>query len=163
MKKYILILSILTLGLASCLKDDTQTIPPPTVDPVKQAQIDDNAIKAYLASHPSIHATKDENGFYYEIQTEGTGSLITTSSIVTVSYVGTNIKDQSFDSSTNFTTGLSDQVNIIKGWKLGLQKAKKGSKILLILPSALAYGPNGNGPITPNEVILFTITVKDVK
>jgi len=164
MRKYILILSILTLGLASCLKENPQPVIPPPVDPAVQAKIDDDVIKAYLVAHPDIVATKDaSSGLYYQIQTEGTGDLITSSNTVTVSYVGTTTKDQTFDSSSNFTTTLTPQTNIIEGWKIGLLKAKKGSKILLILPSALAYGQRGNGPIGSYQVILFTITVKDVR
>ncbi|GGH22249.1 FKBP-type peptidyl-prolyl cis-trans isomerase [Mucilaginibacter phyllosphaerae] len=160
MKKYLLILSVLALGFASCSKDNTT---PAAVDPAVQAKIDDDAIQAYLVAHPEITATKDASGLYYQIQTEGTGNLITSDNMVTVDYVGTTLKGTQFDASTSYTTGLSDRYNIITGWKVGLLKAKKGSKILLILPSALAYGQFGNGPIAPNTVIMFTITVKDVK
>ncbi|WP_256474530.1 hypothetical protein [Mucilaginibacter aurantiaciroseus] len=32
----------------------------------------------------------------------------------------------------------------------------------MILPSAFAYGQYANGPIPPNSVLIFTITVKAV-
>jgi FKBP-type peptidyl-prolyl cis-trans isomerase len=162
MKKYILILSVLALGFASCSKNESD--PTPVVDPTVQAKIDDEAIQAYLTAHPTVNATKDPtSGLYYQIITEGTGDYLTENSIITVDYVGTTLKDIQFGAENNITTGIGTKNNIITGWKIGLLKAKKGTKILLILPSALAYGPFGSGPIPPNTVIQFTITVKNVQ
>ena len=163
MKKYILILSVLALGFASCTKNNSEPIP--TVDPAVQAKIDDDAIKAYLVAHPDIAAIKDPaSSLYYQIITEGTGNNITASSIVTVNYVGTTLKGTQFGAANGFTTGIDVKNNIIEGWKIGLLKAKNGGKILLILPSALAYGPFGNGSaIPPNTVVQFTITITGVQ
>jgi FKBP-type peptidyl-prolyl cis-trans isomerase FkpA len=158
MKKYLFILSMLVLGLSSCTKDKTVA----TVDPAVQAKIDDDAIKAYLVAHPDITAIKDPSGLYYQVITEGTGASITTASTVKVSYVGTTLQGAQFDANENYTTALTPTTNIIEGWKIGVPKAKVGGKILLILPSALAYGPYGNGPIAPNTIIKFTITVKEL-
>ena len=158
MKKYLFILGMVALGLSSCTKSET----PPPFDPVAQAKIDDAAIQTYLAAHSDITATKDSSGLYYQVITEGTGSVITNASTVKVSYVGTSLQGAQFDANENYTTALSASTNIITGWKIGVPKIKGGGKILLIIPSALAYGPFGNGPIAPNSVIIFTITVKDV-
>jgi FKBP-type peptidyl-prolyl cis-trans isomerase FkpA len=157
MKKYLFILSMVVLGLSSCTKTDA----PPPFDPVAQAKIDDATIKTYLAAHSDITATKDSSGLYYQVITEGTGSVITNASTVKVSYVGKSLNGAQFDANENFTTALSASTNIIAGWKIGVPKVKVGGKILLILPSGLAYGPIGNGPIAPNSVIIFTITVKE--
>ena len=157
MKKYIFILSMVVLGLSSCIKNDS----PPPFDPVAQAKIDDAAIQTYLNAHTDIIARKDSSGLYYQVLTEGTGAAITNASTVKVSYVGTTLNGTQFDANENYTTALAASTNIITGWKIGVPKVKTGGKILLILPSGLAYGPNGNGPIPPNSVIIFTITVKD--
>ncbi|RYU87927.1 peptidylprolyl isomerase [Mucilaginibacter terrigena] len=158
MKKYFFILSMLAVGLASCSKSD----PGPVYDPVAQAKADDGVIKAYLASHTDITATKDTSGLYYQIITEGTGPVITNDSKVKVSYVGTDINGVKFDQREDYTTTLSASTNIIAGWKIGVPKVKVGGKILLIIPSTLAYGPYSNGPIPPNSVIIFVITVKEL-
>jgi FKBP-type peptidyl-prolyl cis-trans isomerase FkpA len=153
---------LLPRGFASCSKNDSE--PTPDVDPAVQTKIDDDAIKAYLVAHPDVHATKDDaSGLYYQIITEGTGANIISTSLITVDYVGTTLKDTQFGAGTNFTTGIGIKNNIISGWKIGLLKAKKDTKILLILPSALAYGPMGSDAIAPNTVIQFTITVKNVQ
>jgi FKBP-type peptidyl-prolyl cis-trans isomerase FkpA len=160
MKKYLFILSVLVVGLASCSKDKTPV--QPVVDPTVQAKIDDDAIVAYLTAHPSILASKDasNNGLYYQILDPGAGAAITSNSKLVVSYVGKDIKDVTFDQQDNFTLSLSQ--NIIAGWQLGLPKVKNGGKILLIIPSALGYGPYANGPLPANSILIFTITVKSV-
>jgi FKBP-type peptidyl-prolyl cis-trans isomerase FkpA len=157
MKKYLFILSVVVLGLSSCVKNDG----PPPYDPVAQAKLDDATIQTYLNAHTDIIARKDSSGLYYQVITEGTGATITNASTVKVSYVGKSLNGAQFDANENFTTALAASTNIIAGWKIGVPKVKVGGKILLILPSGLAYGPNGNGPIAPNSVIIFTITVKD--
>jgi FKBP-type peptidyl-prolyl cis-trans isomerase len=158
MKKYLFVLSMLVLGFTSCVKDKTV----PTVDPAVQAKIDDDAIKAYLVAHPGITAIKDPSGLYYQVITEGTGAVIDNTSTVKVSYVGTTLQGVQFDANEDYTTALAPTTNIIEGWKIGVPKAKVGGKILLIIPSALAYGPYANGAIAANSIILFTITVKEL-
>jgi FKBP-type peptidyl-prolyl cis-trans isomerase FkpA len=161
MKKYLFILSVLALGFASCSKDTAST-PVPTVDAAAQAKIDDDAIVAYLAAHPAIVATKDASGLYYQIIAPGTGAQITSASTVNVKYEGRTLQNAVFGADDDFATELAPSTNIIAGWKVGLPKLKNGGKILLILPSALAYGPNTNGPIVANSVLIFYITVNAV-
>jgi FKBP-type peptidyl-prolyl cis-trans isomerase FkpA len=158
MKKYLFILTALIIGLSSCSKDT----PTPTFDAAAQAKIDDAAIVAYLAAHPDIVATKDASGLYYQIVTPGTGEQITSASTVNVKYAGNLLGGAQFDSSDSFTTALTASTSLIEGWKKGLPKLKNGGKIVLFLPSALAYGPYANGPIPANSVLVFTITVKSV-
>lgn len=159
MKKYLFILSVLVMGLASCSKDNGT--PDPIVNPEAQASIDDAAIVTYLAAHPNIVAVKDPaSGLYYQVIEEGTGAAFTNNSLLIVSYAGTNLAGQQFDASDSFALKLSQ--NIIQGWKIGVPKIKNGGKILLIIPSALGYGPYANGTIPANSVLIFTITVKSV-
>ncbi|MES2061573.1 MAG: FKBP-type peptidyl-prolyl cis-trans isomerase [Bacteroidota bacterium] len=158
MKKYLFILSVLVMGLASCTKNNTITLP--VVDPAVQAKADDDAIVAYLAAHTTITATKDAtSGLYYQVLEPGTGAAITANSTLVVNYASKNIKDVQIEANDNVSFKLS---TLIPGWQIGLPKIKNGGKILLIIPSGLAYGPYGNGTIPPNAVIIFTITVKSV-
>jgi FKBP-type peptidyl-prolyl cis-trans isomerase FkpA len=162
MKKYLFILGVLVLGLASCSKNTPTPTTPPLVDAAAQAKIDDDAIVAYLAAHTDIVATKDASGLYYQILTPGTGEQITSASMVNVKYVGKTLNNVTFGTDDDFATGLAPSSNLIAGWKLGLPKLKNGGKILLIIPSALAYGPYAMGPIAANSVLIFTISVTAV-
>ncbi|MFD0766366.1 FKBP-type peptidyl-prolyl cis-trans isomerase [Mucilaginibacter lutimaris] len=158
MKKYLLILSVLVVGLASCSKEKTQ--PVPVVDVAAQAKIDNDLILAYLNGHPNILATKDEtSGVYYQVLDAGTGEAITPSSKLIVNYEGKDLKDVVFEAKDNLSFTLPQ---VIAGWQIGLPKIKNGGKILLIIPSNYGYGPYVNGPIPANSVLIFTITVKSV-
>jgi FKBP-type peptidyl-prolyl cis-trans isomerase len=53
---------------------------------------------------------------------------------------------------------------LIKGWQIGLTKCKKGGKMRLIIPSALAYSIRARAEkIPPNSILLFDIEVLDIK
>lgn len=157
MKKYLLLLSILIVTLTSCLKTpDTVEVQTTTVDPVKQATADSTAIQAYLVANPTIKATRDTSGLYYEVLTPGTGTNPTLKSTVTVGYTGKLLNGTQFDTSASYTTLLS---NLIRGWQIGIPFVKAGGSILLIIPSGLAYGNNQVGVIPANSVLVFTINL----
>jgi FKBP-type peptidyl-prolyl cis-trans isomerase FkpA len=148
MKKYILILSLLVVGFSACKKEDK-------FDAAKQAAADDAAIQAYLAANTSITATKDASGIYYQIITPGSGANPTLSSTVKVNYVGKLLNGTQFDAGTGTTYALS---GFIQGWQKGIPFLKSGGRMLLIVPSALAYGNSSPGAGIPaNSVLVFTI------
>lgn len=147
MKKYVLLLCLVVAGFTSCKKEKT-------VSAAEQAAIDDKAIQAYLAANTSITATKDPSGVYYQNITEGTGANPSATSTVSVNYVGKLLNGTQFDAGTGLRSSLT---RLIPGWQVGIPKAKAGGRILLIIPSGLAYGPSGSGSIPPNAVLVFTI------
>ncbi|MFD0766365.1 FKBP-type peptidyl-prolyl cis-trans isomerase [Mucilaginibacter lutimaris] len=154
MKKTILILSLFIAAFASCKKDDK-------TDNGAQAAKDEAAIQAYLTANPNIKATKDANGIYYQIITEGTGKGVNSTSIISVNYVGKLLNGTQFDARTGYAADM--QGGIIQGWKYGLTHASAGSRILLIIPSALGYGTSPTGSIPANSVLVFTVDVLSVQ
>ena len=150
MKKYILLLSLFIVGFASSCKKDKE------FDANAQAAKDEATIQAYLTANPSIQATKDPSGVYYQVIKEGTGDYPTSKSTVTVNYVGKLLSGTQFDAGT-YTTGLAVGSNVIEGWKSGMLHVKKGGRILLIIPSGLAYGNFAQEGIPANSVLQFTI------
>lgn len=52
---------------------------------------------------------------------------------------------------------------LIAGWTEGVSYMRKGEKSLVLLPSYLAYGEVGYGPITPYMPLLFELELVDVK
>lgn len=135
----------------------------------KQKMVDDAAIQQYLTQN-KIKATKTASGLYYKIDKPGTGVNAKAGQKVTVNYTGKTMDGVIFDSNVDpqfqhvqpFEFALG-QGQVIKGWDEGVALMKKGSKGTLYIPSTLAYGANGQGPIKPNSILIFDIEVKDIK
>ena len=51
---------------------------------------------------------------------------------------------------------------LIKGWQTALPQCRKGGKILILLPSHMAYSIRNLGMIPPNSVLQFEIEVVDI-
>ena len=79
---------------------------------------------------------------------------------VSVHYVGTLPNGQEFDNSNKrgepfaFTLG---EGRVIKGWEDGVVGMKVGGKRILVIPSDLAYGDQGYGPIPGKATLVFSI------
>ncbi|NHA07644.1 FKBP-type peptidylprolyl isomerase [Mucilaginibacter sp. HC2] len=154
MKKILLLLFAPLVILSACSKKDSN------VDPAKQAAADDATIQAYLKAHTEINATKDPSGLYYQIITPGTGANPTVSSTITVNYTGKLLDGTTFETGTAFTATLN---GLITGWKIGIPLIKPGGRILLLIPSGLAYGSQANSGIPANSVLQFTIDLTGFK
>ena len=59
-----------------------------------------------------------------------------------------------------FTIGVG---SVITGVDQGIRGMRVGGKRRLYIPSSLAYGPPGNGPIPPNAAIVFEIELLTVQ
>lgn len=94
---------------------------------------------------------------------KGNGAVATTSSTVTVQYVGVLYKTgKQFDASWNDGTGQPVQFSlaggVIKGWTEGIPGMRVGGRRELIIPPNLAYGKKGSPPkIPPNSTLVFVI------
>jgi peptidylprolyl isomerase len=91
----------------------------------------------------------------------GTGAAVAPGDSVTVQYVGVAWSTgQQFDASWNDGEGQPvtfslDQV--IPGWSQGMVGMKVGGRRELIIPPSLGYGASGQGPIGPNETLIFIV------
>jgi FKBP-type peptidyl-prolyl cis-trans isomerase FklB len=104
------------------------------------------------------------SGLQYKIIKEGTGKTPTKESKVTVDYKGTLIDGTVFDSSYERGKPVAFKVDgVIPGWTEGLQLMKEGAKYQFFIPSKLAYGENGSGPIPPNAALIFDVELKKVE
>ena len=92
------------------------------------------------------------SGLKYIDMQVGTGKEARTGNNVAVHYTGWLENGKKFDSSLDrnepftFTIGRD---SVIKGWHEGIVGMKEGGKRKLIIPPALAYGPNGRPPVIP--------------
>ena len=91
----------------------------------------------------------------------GSGTEVVATSTLTVHYTlmswstGT-VVESSWTSGQPATFPLS---GVIAGWQQGLPGAKVGGRRLLVIPADLGYGPNGSGPIGPNETLIFVVDI----
>ncbi len=106
------------------------------------------------------------NFYYYKVLTKGTGvTPITDNSTVTVTYTGSLLNGTVFDGAYNGsnTTELTI-ADLTSGVKEALEKAAvTGTKISIIVPSALAYGSTTSGSIPINSCLRFTFQIVDVQ
>jgi FKBP-type peptidyl-prolyl cis-trans isomerase FkpA len=111
------------------------------------------SVKDYLASQGITNATQHCSGMFYLITNAGTGKQPAACSAVNVTYRGMLTNGVVFDQNT---IDLSlDQV--ITGWRNGIPKIGVGGLIHLYIPPSLGYGPNANGPIPANSVLVFDV------
>ncbi len=105
------------------------------------------------------------SGLQYQVITAGTGKIPKATDTVTTHYQGTLIDGTEFDSSYKRGEPASFPVNgVVKGWTEALQLMKGGSKWQLVIPSNLAYGPQGAGQaIGPNATLIFEIELLSIK
>jgi FKBP-type peptidyl-prolyl cis-trans isomerase FklB len=105
------------------------------------------------------------SGLQYQVLTEGTGPIPQAGDTVVVHYRGTLLDGTQFDSSHDRGQPATFPVTgVIPGWVEALQLMKVGSKWKLFIPSALAYGERGSGPVIgPNATLLFEVELLEIK
>lgn len=123
-------------------------------------ELNAKAGKEYLEKNGQRAEVKTTpSGLQYEVIKEGNGVHPAATDSVTVHYEGRLIDGTVFDSSIErgepATFGVTQ---VIPGWVEALQLMSEGAKWNLFIPSNLAYGPNGAGPmIGPNQTLIFEV------
>ena len=120
---------------------------------------------------PTIEAIESSpDGLVFEDIVLGTGSTVTTGSVVYIHYVGVaQSSGEQFDSSwdrgrSELIGFISGAGNVIEGLDQGMIGMNVGGRRTVIIPPSLAYGENGagNGLIAPNETLIFTVDLLGV-
>ena len=107
---------------------------------------------------------KTESGLLYQVEKPGAGAAPKDSDTVVVNYKGTLTDGTEFDNSYTRGEPLSFRLDgVIPGWTEGLKHIKKGGKIKLVIPPALAYGKTGVPGIPANSTLVFDVELLDVK
>jgi FKBP-type peptidyl-prolyl cis-trans isomerase len=120
--------------------------------------------EAFLAENAKKDGvTVTASGLQYRVITEGAGDAPKATDTVKVHYEGRLISGDVFDSSIARGEPVSFPLNgVIPGWSEGVQLMKVGAKFEFTIPSALAYGPSGTGPIPPNSVLVFDVELLEI-
>jgi FKBP-type peptidyl-prolyl cis-trans isomerase len=107
---------------------------------------------------------KTESGLLYKVITEGTGEKPAVTDTVKVDYEGSLSDGTVFDSSYQRGEAITFPLNgVIPGWTEGLQLMPVGSKYELYIPSDLAYGPGGTGPIPAYAALKFVVELRSIE
>ena len=85
---------------------------------------------------------------------------------IEVNYIGTLQNGQEFDNSYkkggafSFTVGDN---KVIEGWNQGVVGMKVGGQRVIIVPSDMAYGREGYGPVPSNATVVYAIELVSVE
>lgn len=105
------------------------------------------------------------SGLQYKVIEEGKGAKPSLESTVTVHYKGTLVDGKEFDSSYSRNEPATFPVKgVIPGWTEAMQLMTEGSKWEIVIPSELAYGERGAGPVIgPNSTLVFEVELIKVQ
>lgn len=147
-----LIIGFLILGafFAACKK----------TSPEEQARIDRDIILDYLNQN-DLEAEETADGIFYFKTEVGNGAQPVENDDVLVAYKGYYTNNGVFDESD--PTGIEFNLQqVIQGWTKGIPLFKEGGRGTLLIPSGLAYGPDGRGSVPANAVLIFDIHLIEV-
>ena len=159
MKKLIIVVLPLFL-IAACVKSGTNTTVNCDAVTLTAPASEVTTLRRYLDTN-NITVKEDSRGFFYHIDTVGSGAKPTVCNAVIVDYAGYLLSG-----ATAFGQGSNAPFNLnalIIGWQEAIPLMAAGSRMTLYLPPSLAYGSQGSGTtIPPNAYLRFTIALKAV-
>lgn len=154
MKRTLLLLSVVIFSLLlSCGKQESGCQP--------KTPASEKADMVAYCTNNNIAYTEHSSGILYQIITQGSGNTPTVNNTVSTVYTGKLLNGTTFDATANpvsFSLG-----GVIEGWKIAIPLIQKGGRILMVIPSALAYSCTGSGAIPPNSPLFFDVTLTDVR
>ncbi|MBX0292449.1 FKBP-type peptidyl-prolyl cis-trans isomerase [Hymenobacter sp. HSC-4F20] len=151
----LVLLGLSTLLLGACQKEDT----------IDYAARDEATIQQYLTDNKLTGFQRQSSGLYLAITQPGTGALAQRNQWVSAKYSASLLDGKVVDSNTSSYRLLDfalGQNTMIPGWEEGFTHLNKGAKATFLVPSGLAYGEIGAGPIPPNTVLRFDVEVVDI-
>lgn len=164
---YCLLLTACTaVVFSSCMKDQSEG---PLDSPVESIYQDNAIIRQYLrAKQLDSGLVIHPSGMCYKIMKEGNGrDSINRENVPVVIFkryllATEKLIESSLDLPTSFDgRKLKDH---IAGWQIGLPQLTKGGRIIMYIPSALAFGPQGvQNIIPPNAILICDVTLVDIK
>lgn len=134
-------------------------------------QTDSLAITKYIADSSFTNVQRQSSGLYIVTKKAGSGALPQAGQQASVIYKGTFLNNRIFDQSRPGADGKIEPLTfslgrgqVIPGWDEGIGLMRKGQKAILLIPSALAYGPTGAlNTIPPDTPLRFDVELIDYK
>ena len=185
MRTKLIILSlalVLSLAAVACGEDDEPAAgsgadsgeqaenPAPTEAPAEGGDVDAlvASVTKDLKAKPEFTAPSGEPPveLIAEDVIEGKGPAAQAGDNITMQYVGVSWSTgEQFDASWDRNEAFPFQLGagmVIPGWDQGIVGMKRGGRRILVIPPDLGYGPQGSGPIAPNETLVFVVDLKKV-
>ena len=130
----------------------------------KMAELNKKSGESFLRENGKrVEVKTTPSGLQYEVIAEGKGARPTATDQVEVHYTGKLLDGTVFDSSVERGEPITFPVSgVIPGWVEALQMMPAGSKWRLFIPSNLAYGAQGAGPIGPHQTLIFDVELLKV-
>ena len=165
---------LLGIGIASCGGDDSSSdesaaTPAATETPAPQTgNVDEIAagITKNTSKEPKIVTPKGDPPPKLVVRdiVKGKGPKAKPGDTLTMMYTGYSWSNgEKFDASWDRGQAFPFQLGagmVIPGWDKGMVGMRKGGRRLLIIPPDQGYGPQGSGPIGPNETLIFAVDLK---
>ena len=167
---------VLGAGVAACGDDDdasSETAAAPTATPTETAS--GAGVEALVQgtskktdAKPEVPAPEGDPPSELVIRdiVKGKGPKAKAGDTLTMQYVGTSWSNgQQFDASWDAGQPFPFQLGagmVIQGWDQGMVGMQKGGRRLLVIPPDLGYGPQGSGPIGPNETLIFVVDLVEI-
>jgi peptidylprolyl isomerase len=168
---------VLGAGIVACGSDDssdseTAATSTPTETPTAAAPANVDAIVAGVGKNtkkkPKIVKPQGDPPTQLVIKdiVKGTGPKAKPGDTLTMQYVGNSWSTgEQFDASWDRGQAFPFQLGagkVIPGWDQGMVGMRKGGRRLLIIPPDMGYGPQGAGPIGPNETLVFAVDLEKI-
>lgn len=162
--KIFLFIAFLGLLFSACDKTTSQ----------KLREDEDDLRNRYIERYHSGAKPTDSGLYFFETDPgNADGDTIKKGDYVKVFYEGHLIEDNDslgvidgykFDSSGDYEpfAFLVGQGSVIVGWDEAITYMKDGGKAKWVIPSELAYGSSGQGPIEAYSTLVFYVTVQKV-
>ncbi|HZH74072.1 MAG TPA: FKBP-type peptidyl-prolyl cis-trans isomerase [Mariniphaga sp.] len=150
--KKIGLMALLAGVLVSCLDEDE----PHVYTSEEEVENRNKYLDALIEDGQDIDTL--DNELYYVVREEGEGRNIQLLDSLSIGYAGYLIDGRLFDASNKYSFVFEEDM-FIDGWHKALPLMNEGAKFEFIIPSELAYGSAGYGPIPPYQTLLFVIEV----
>ncbi|RVT98213.1 hypothetical protein EOD41_17735 [Mucilaginibacter limnophilus] len=148
MKRHLILIALIAVAVTACKKDKFNA--------AEQAKTDEADIKYYIGINKIPAVKDDESPLYYQIINSGSDSHPTETAKVTLAFEISLLDGTQINKGTTSAQPLS---GLIEGLRRGIPKIGAGGQIILFIPSALAYGPQGYANIPPNKVLIYKLNL----
>jgi len=154
-------------SLAALSMDQRDNVVKMGVQLLERGELDAGTLEKLIGKHLVPRVQMTNSGLKYLELVAGSGDPPKEGQLVTVHYTGMLEDGTVFDDSSKgeepFQFALGEGI-VIDGWDEGIALMKQGGRALLVIPSELGYGEEGDGGvIPPDATLIFNVELVKVE